>query len=483
MKKNILLLALFIVLTNKIIAQDNFKKPNIIFFLVDDLGWMDTEPYGSKFYETPNIKKLAQEGMLFTQAYAANPVCSPTRASIMSGKYPSNFQATNWFGAPQPDEELKNNKTKAKNPLLSAAYQEYLPLKEITIPEALKNGGYQTFFAGKWHLGETEDFWPEQQGFDINKGGYASGSPKSYFSPYKNPKLSDGPNGEHLPDRLATETNQFIEANSQKPFFAMLSFYSVHNPLAGRKDLLEKYQEKRKALGLKDEFSQEGKFKVRINQSHATYAAVVEGMDLAVGKVLQKLKELKLDDNTIIVFFSDNGGLAINEGTPTSNLPLRAGKGWLYEGGIREPLIIKWPNTIKAGSVNHTPVISNDFYATFLAAAKLPFMPKQHTGGTNILPLLQGETSKERALFWHYPHYSNQGGSPGSAIRKGDWKLIRWYESGKEELFNLKNDIGEQKNLVEQETKIAKSLAKKLDKWLKSEQALFPEKNPAYVVK
>ena len=476
MKKNILLLALFIVLTNKIIAQDNFKKPNIIFFLVDDLGWMDTEPYGSKFYETPNIKKLAQEGMLFTQAYAANPVCSPTRASIMSGKYPSNFQATNWFGAPQPDEELKNNKTKAKNPLLSAAYQEYLPLKEITIPEALKNGGYQTFFAGKWHLGETEDFWPEQQGFDINKGGYASGSPKSYFSPYKNPKLSDGPNGEHLPDRLAAETNQFIEANSQKPFFAMLSFYSVHNPLAGRKDLLEKYQEKRKALGLKDEFSQEGKFKVRINQSHATYAAVVEGMDLAVGKVLQKLKELKLDDNTIIVFFSDNGGLAINEGTPTSNLPLRAGKGWLYEGGIREPLIIKWPNTIKAGSVNHTPVISNDFYATFLAAAKLPFMPKQHTGGTNILPLLQGETSKERALFWHYPHYSNQGGSPGSAIRKGDWKLIRWYESGKEELFNLKNDIGEQKNLVEQETKIAKSLAKKLDKWLKSEQALFPEK-------
>ena len=205
--------------------------------------------------------------------------------------------------------------------------------------------------------------------------------------------------------------------------------------------------------------------------------------EILIKKVLQKLKELKLDDNTIIVFFSDNGGLAINEGTPTSNLPLRAGKGWLYEGGIREPLIIKWPNTIKAGSVNHTPVISNDFYATFLAAAKLPFMPKQHTGGTNILPLLQGETSKERALFWHYPHYSNQGGSPGSALRKGDWKLIRWYESGKEELFNLKNDIGEQKNLVEQETKIAKSLAKKLDKWLKSEQALFPEKNPAYVVK
>lgn len=483
MKKGILFLVLLSVLSVKIIAQDNFKKPNIIFFLVDDLGWADIEPNGSKFYETPNIKKLAQEGMLFTQAYAANPVCSPTRASILSGKYPTSIQATNWFGAPQPDEELANLKKRATNPLLSAAYQEHLPLQEFTLAEALKNGGYQTFFAGKWHLGETEDLWPEHQGFDINKGGYANGSPKSYFSPYNNPKLSDGPVGEHLPDRLAKETNQFIEANAQKPFFAYLSFYSVHNPLAGRKDLVEKYEAKRKALGLTDEFGKEGKFKARTNQSHATYAAVVEGMDLAVGKVLQKLKELKLDDNTIIVFFSDNGGLAINEGTPTSNLPLRAGKGWLYEGGIREPLIVKWPNTIKAGSVNQTPVISNDFYATFLAAAKLPLMPKQHTGSTNILPLLQGETLKERALLWHYPHYSNQGGSPGSAIRKGDWKLIRWYESGKEELFNLKNDIGEQKNLMEQEPKMAKSLVKQLDKWLKNERALFPDKNPAYVAK
>ncbi|HET8828056.1 MAG TPA: sulfatase [Pelobium sp.] len=463
------------------IAQESFKKPNIIFFLVDDLGWTDTEPYGSKFYETPNIKKLAQEGMLFTQAYAANPVCSPTRASILSGKYPSSIQATNWFGAPQPDEELANLKTKATNPLLSAAYQEHLPLKEITLAEALKKGGYKTFFAGKWHLGETEEFWPEHQGFDINKGGYSSGSPKSYFSPYKNPRLSDGPIGEHLPDRLATETNQFIEAHAKGPFFAVLSFYSVHNPLAGRKDLVEKYEAKRKTLGLDDEFGLEGKFKVRTNQSHATYAAVIEGMDLAVGKVLQKLKELNLEDNTIIVFFSDNGGLAINEGTPTSNLPLRAGKGWLYEGGIREPLIMKWPQVIKAGSKTQTPVISNDFYATFLAAAKLPLMPKQHTGSTNLLPLLKGEDLKERALFWHYPHYSNQGGSPGSAIRKGDWKLIIWYESGKEELFNLKHDIGEQNNLLSKKPKIAKSLGKELSKWLKKEKALFPEKNPAYV--
>jgi arylsulfatase A-like enzyme len=479
MKRNVFFTTLFSAFCLLAQAQES-AKPNIVFFLVDDLGWADTEPYGSKFYETPHIKKLAQEGMLFTQAYAANPVCSPTRASIMNGKYPSSIKATNWFGAPQPNEELANLKTKANNPLLSAAYHEDLPLKEVTIAEALKNGGYKTFFAGKWHLGETEEFWPEHQGFDINKGGYHSGSPKSYFSPYKNPRLSDGLVGEHLPDRLATETNQFIENHRQEPFFAVLSFYSVHNPLAGRKDLLEKYEAKKNALSLKDEFGKEGKFKVRLNQSHATYAAVVEGMDLAVGKVLQKLKELNLEDNTIIVFFSDNGGLAINEGTPTSNLPLRAGKGWLYEGGIREPLIIKWPQVIKAGTKTEIPVISNDFYATFLAAAKLPLIPKQHTGSSNLLPLLKGEDMKERALFWHYPHYSNQGGSPGSAIRKGDWKLIRWYETGKEELFNLKDDMGEQHNLLTKEPKITKSLGKALSKWLKSEKALFPTENPAY---
>ncbi|WP_051291299.1 sulfatase [Pedobacter glucosidilyticus] len=479
MKRNAIITALFSVFCLATQAQE-VAKPNIMFFLVDDLGWADTEPYGSKFYETPNIKKLAQDGLLFTQAYAANPVCSPTRASIMSGKYPSSIKATNWFGAPQPDEELANLKTKANNSLLSAAYHEDLPLKEVTIAEALKSAGYKTFFAGKWHLGETEDFWPEHQGFDINKGGYHSGSPKSYFSPYKNPRLTDGPVGEHLPDRLATETNQFIQANSKEPFFAVLSFYSVHNPLAGRKDLLEKYEAKKKAMGLKDEFGLEGKFKLRLNQSHATYAAVVEGMDLAVGKVMQKLKDLGLEDNTIIVFFSDNGGLAINEGTPTSNFPLRAGKGWLYEGGIREPLIVKWPKVIKAGSRTEIPVISNDFYATFLAAAKLPLMPKQHTGSTNLLPLLKGQHLKERTLFWHYPHYSNQGGSPGSAVRKGDWKLIRWYETGKEELFNLKDDISEQNNLLTKEPKIAKSLSKALNKWLKREKALFPTEYPAY---
>lgn len=474
------LLLLFWFFALKIAAQETSKKPNIIFFLADDLGWADLEPYGSTFYETPNLKKLAQEGMLFTQAYAANPVCSPTRASIFSGKYPTSIQATNWFGAPQPHAEGENPKTKFLHPLLSATYRESLPLDEITLPEALKKGGYKTFFAGKWHLGETEDLWPEHQGFDINKGGFSKGSPSSYFSPYKNPRLSDGPTREHLPDRLATETNRFMEANVHQPFFAFLSFYSVHNPLEGRKDLVQKYEAKRKALGLSDQFGKEGNFKVRTNQSHPTYAAVLEGMDLAVGKVLQKLKDLKLDENTIIIFFSDNGGLSINEGTPTSNLPLRAGKGWLYEGGIREPLLVRWPKVITAGSVNHNPVISNDFYATLLAASKLPAMPKQHTGSKSILPLWAGKTSKERSLFWHYPHYSNQGGSPGSAVRKGDWKLIHWYEGRIDELYNLKNDIGEQTNLIHQEPQLAKKLTKELNRWLKKEQALFPQKNPAY---
>jgi arylsulfatase A-like enzyme len=480
MKKFMLTFALISHFTIQIIAQEKDRKPNIIFFLVDDLGWADTEPYGSKFYETPNINKLAEEGMLFTQAYAASPVCSPTRASILTGKYPTNLQTTNWFGAPQPKAELENLETRYLHPLLSASYQENLPLTEITLAEALKSGGYKTFFAGKWHLGEKAEYWPEFQGFEINKGGFSKGSPSSYFSPYNNPRLTDGPIGEHLPDRLANETNKFIAEHTNEPFLAYLSFYSVHQPIAGTKDLVDKYEAKRKALGLKDEFDKEGDFKIRTNQSDVTYAAVVEGMDLAVGKVLQKLKELKLDDHTIIIFFSDNGGLAINEGTPTSNSPLRAGKGWLYEGGIREPLIIKWPEVIKAGSLNHTPVISIDFFATLLAATNIPLTPQSHISGLNILPLLKGESINERPLFWHYPHYSNQGGGPGSAIRKGDWKLIKWYENGKQELYNIKEDIGERKNMIDQEPKIARSLSKQLYKWLKDENALFPDRNPFF---
>lgn len=450
------------------------KKPNIVFFLVDDLGWTDIQPFGTTFYETPNINKLAKEGMRFTNAYAACPVCSPTRASIMAGKYPAGMQTTDWFGAAQPAEEAK--KKDYNRPLLPAPYKEYLPLEEKTIAEALKDGGYKTFFAGKWHLGETPDLWPEEQGFDINKGGNSKGNPgkDGYFSPYNNPRLEDGPKGEYLPMRLADETNKFIEANKDQPFFAYFSFYLVHTPLDAKQEQIEKYEQKKERLGLKDEFGDEGGKKVRITQNHTTYAAMVGALDSAVGNVLDKLEELNLDENTVIVFFSDNGGLSINEGAPTSNLPLRGGKGWMYEGGIREPLIIKYPALVKASTVNQTPVISNDFYPTLLQIAGLPLLPEQHTGGVSILPLLEQKKIKERSLFWHYPHYGNQGGSPASAIRNGDWKLIHWYENDRYELFNLKEDIGEKNNRLSSEPQKVKKLKSELARWLKQQGALFP---------
>lgn len=456
------------------------KKPNIVFFLVDDLGWADVEPNNSKtFYETPNITKLAKDGMKFTNAYAACPVCSPTRASIMTGKYPAGMHTTDWFGAAQPEEEAKKkNYTRL---LFPAPYQENLALKEETIAEALKAGGYKTFFAGKWHLGETPEFWPENQGFDVNKGGFSAGNPGKggYFSPYNNnPRLDAGPAGEYLPMRLAAETNKFIEDNKDQPFFAYFSFYNVHGPDDTTPELREKYTKKKDELGLKPEFGDEDGKKVRINQSDPTYAGMVEAVDIAVGRVVAKLKELNLYDNTIIVFFSDNGGLAINEGSPTSNLPLRGGKGWMYEGGIREPLIVTYPKLIQPNTINNTPVISTDFYPTFLQMAGLAPLPKQNTGGVSLLPLLEQKKLKHRCLFWHYPHYGNQGGSPASAVRDGDWKLIHWYENDRYELFNLKVDIGEQKNLMTSEPKKAKKLKKVLVKWLKHEDAYFPTKNP-----
>lgn len=461
-------------------AQSGTKKPNIVFFLVDDLGWTDVEPFGSTFYETPNIKSLAAESMRFTNAYAACPVCSPTRASIMTGKYPARLKATDWFGAAQPEEIINNPKKRADQPLLPAVYKEYLPLEETTIAEALKTGGYKTFFAGKWHLGEKEKFWPENQGFEINIGGFNAGHPKSYFSPYGNPRLKDGPEGEHLPGRLADETIKFIAQNKDNPFFAYFSFYSVHTPLQGRKDLIAKYAEKKQKQGLSDRFSEEGKSKLRVQQSNVTYAAMVDAMDAAVGKVVKSLKDEGLYDNTIIIFFSDNGGLSTAEGHPTSNLPLRAGKGWLYEGGIREPLLIRWPGKTRSNGISEQPVISTDFFPTLLNMAELPLIPTQHKDGKSLVPLLKGQKMAPRALFWHYPHYGNQGGSPGSAVREGDWKLIRWYEGNREELFNLKNDISEKNNLITQNLQVAARLRGKLDKWLQEQDASMPTKNPYY---
>lgn len=453
-------------------------RPNVVFFLVDDLGWRDLGAWGSTFYETPNADRLAREGMRFTSGYAACPVCSPTRASIMSGRYPARLKTTDYFGAAQPDKWKRNTR------LLPAAYLEQLPLEETTLAEAFKEGGYATFFAGKWHLG-PEGFWPENQGFDINRGGWSKGGPYGpgkYFVPYGNPRLEDGPEGEHLPDRLATETVKFIEANRDKPFFAYLSFYSVHTPLQSRPDLQAKYEKKAEAVKHDGpDWLPEGSREARQVQDHAVYAGMVEAMDAAVGKVLGALDRLGLAEKTVVCFMSDNGGLSTSEGSPTSNVPLRAGKGWLYEGGIREPWMVRWPGVTAPGSTCDHPVISTDFYPTLLEIAGLPPKPSQHLDGASIVPLLRQSGTPDRdAIFWHYPHYGNQGGAPGGAVRSGDWKLIEWYEDGKIELFNTREDIGEKTNLADREPERAKALLEKLRSWRKQVEAAMPTPNPAH---
>jgi arylsulfatase A-like enzyme/lysophospholipase L1-like esterase len=463
----------------KILVKNNVvTKPNIIFFLVDDLGWKDVGYNGSKYYETPNIDKLAKEGIKFTNAYAASTVCSPTRASIMTGKYPAGMKTTDWFGAPQP-EAAANDKNWSNKKLLPASYVENLPFEEVTIAEALKANGYKTFMAGKWHLGANEKYSPESQGFDINKGGYHKGHPGSYFSPYNNPKLSDGPVGEYLGDRVAAETVSFIEANKQNPFFTYVPFYEVHTPMQAKDSLIKKYQLKKDKLGLQDEFITrvDGK-KTRVSQCLPVYAAMVESMDAAVGIILNKIKQSGLEKNTIVVFFSDNGGLSTSEGTPTSNLPLRGGKGWLYEGGIREPAIIKYPKQIKKCSVSNMPIISNDFYPTLMQMAGLPLMPQQHTGGKSLTPLFENKKIEREAIYWHYPHYGNQGGSPSAAVRMGKWKLIAWYESNTAELFDLESDLGEQNNLATKYPDMKDKLWSMLRNWQKEQNASMPIINP-----
>ena len=447
-------------------------RPNFLFVLVDDLGWKDLGCYGSTFYDTPNSDRIAREGMRFTDAYAACPVCSPTRASIMTGKYPARVNLTDYIAG------------RRRGKLIPPDYLHYLPLEEVTIPEALKEAGYATFFAGKWHLGQSK-YWPEKQGFDVNKGGCERGGPyggKKYFSPYGNPRLKDGPPGEHLPDRLASEAARFIEANKTRPFLAYLAFYSVHTPLMARADLKRKYQAKAKTVRhTGPRFIPEGSRRARQVQDHAVYGGMVEAMDQAVGKVLGALDRLGLAGRTVVFFMSDNGGLSTSEGSPTSNVPLRAGKGWLYEGGIREPMMVRWPGVTRPGSICPTPVTSTDFYPTMLEMAGLPPRPRQHADGMSLVPLLK-QTGKlgRKAIYWHYPHYGNQGGSPGGAVRSGDWKLIEFYEDNHVELYNLRADIGEKTNLAAREPARAAELRKMLHDWRRSVGARMPKPNPGY---
>ncbi len=470
-----IILSAFILTSTLILSACSSQQqppPNFVFILVDDLGWADLGCYGSTFYETPNLDALAQEGVRFTNAYAANPVCSPTRAAIMTGKYPTRVNITDWI----PGNDPKDRK------LLGPQDLDHLPLEEITMAEAFQKQGYQTFFAGKWHLGD-EGYFPEQQGFAINKGGHHKGSPPGgYYSPYENPKLTDGPEGEYLTDRLTDESISFIENNKEQPFLLYLSFYTVHTPIQASKRHIEKFEAKAANLSQSEpELIKEHEGITRINQSRPDYASMLYAMDENVGRLLKKLKEAGLEENTVIIFTSDNGGLSTlpeNRNPPTSVKPLRAGKGWCYEGGIRVPLIIKAPDIIRSGTTSDVPVISHDFYPTMLSLAGFSPMPEQHQDGVNLLPLLKGEKSLEReALIWHYPHYHGSTWTPGAAIRMGDWKLIEFYDYGKTELYNLSNDIGEQNDLATTLPDKVKELKEKLLEIQEATEAKLPMEN------
>ncbi len=461
-------------------GSDDSVPPNILIIVADDLGYMDIGANNpGTFYETPAIDTLAARGMRFTQAYAASSVCSPTRYSLMTGRYPTRVAATDWFTG-----------TNAQT-FLPAELRDRMPLAEVTIAEALRPEGYATFFAGKWHLGPTAEYWPETQGFDVNAGGHERGGPYGpgrYFTPYGNPRLADGPEGEHLPARLAQETARFIENHRDQPFLAYLSFYSVHTPLMAPEPLVEKYRAKAGRLGLgeHEEFAEEeqvwpnsGVRQVRILQSHAVYAAMVEAMDRAVGVVLRSLEESGLADNTIVVFTSDNGGLATSEGHPTSNLPLRGGKGWLYEGGIREPFLVVWPGVVEPGSISDVPVISNDVLPTLLQVAGTTPPGDRPIDGVSLVPILKGSLAPAHdALFWHYPHYSNQGGFPGGAIRVGDWKLIERYEDGRVHLFNIVEDPGERHDVAAGNGAQVERLRSRLHGWYEEVGARFLRARP-----
>ncbi|MPZ20202.1 MAG: sulfatase-like hydrolase/transferase [Luteitalea sp.] len=467
------------------------ERPNIVFFLVDDLGYMDIGANNPQtFYETPHVDRLASEGLRFTTGYAVNPVCSPTRYSLMTGKYPTRVAATNFFTGTR------------EGWFKPAPLSDRMPLGEITLAEALRAVGYRTAFLGKWHLGPTEEYWPENQGFEINIGGHSAGAPsKGYFAPWNNPRLEDGPPNEHLTARLAEEAVGLLEELRDDPFLLYLSFYTVHTPLQAPEALVAKYRRKAAALPPVEEFADEEQVwpvdeprRVRVAQRHAVYAAMVETMDTAVGRVLAKLDELGLAENTVVVFLSDNGGLSTSEGAPTSNLPLRGGKGWLYEGGIREPWLVTWPGVTKPGSTSDVPVSTVDVYPTLLEIAGATEHGGTVVDGESLVPLLRhraidGSASAgalaNRPLYWHYPHYGNQGGFPGGAVRVGDWKLIERYEDGRAHLYNLADDIGERHDLAPKEPERVEELRDQLHAWYREVNAMFlqprqPWRPPAY---
>ncbi len=477
---------LFIVLTCSS-ARAAEDRPNVIIILADDLAWADVGCYGAKFHETPSLDRLAAEGMRFTNGYAAHMSCSPSRAALLTGRYPARLKITAFIPGPTLSGKY-----------LPGEMRMQLPFEEVTLAEVLKEAGYSTLFVGKWHLGDSP-FTPESQGFEVNIGGNRSGAPGGYFWPYGRDKkrkgyhsievpglAATGKKGEHLCDRLTSEALKLIETNKDKPFFLYLPFYDVHTPIQAKAPLIAKYKEKAKRMGLPEEkdaqFKQDGTVargtkpglrqnKARQEQNHPAYAAMVETMDTNVGRILDGLKEMNLEENTIVIFSSDNGGYP----PIASNLPFRGGKGWAYEGGVREPWLVKWPGVTKAGSVCDVPVIFTDIFPTVLDMIGQPLRPDLHLDGTSITSLLKGETEAlHDALFWHYPHYASYGCGPYSAIREGDWTLIEWLEDESVDLFNLVDDIAEQNNLADVHPKKVNDLRKKLHQWRKEVDANMP---------
>ena len=462
-------------------STEEKTAPNIVFILADDFCYHDMGNAGSLFNQTPNLDRLAAGSMVFTIGYAACQVCSPSRASIMTGQFPARHGITDWIGAPEGEDWRRMNRF---NMLLPAEYVHQLDTAYITMAEAFRAGGYATFFAGKWHLG-GEGSMPTDHGFDINIGGWSAGSPRGgYFSPYENPQLNNGPAGENLSMRLARETVSFIRSHKEdkggKPFFAFLCFYAVHSPIQTTKEKWRKYRDIADSMGIADHGFEMGAFlPIRQVQDNPVYAGLVEQMDDAIGEVLAALRESGLDENTIVVFTSDNGGVAAGDAYATSNLPLRAGKGYQYEGGIREPYFINVP-WMDPGRFDD-PVTGTDFYPTLLELAGLPPQPGEHLDGRSLVGLMEGGTLAERPLIWHYPHYGNQGGEPSSIIRKGDWKLIHYYEDGREELFNLADDPGEVNNVSSEKPRIVADLHDALFSYLEKVNARYPVPDPEYL--
>ncbi len=454
------------------------SRPNIVLILADDLGARDLSNEGSTYYESPHIDRIANMGMKFTRGYATCQVCSPSRASILTGKYPVNTVITTLIGDRSGVAWRAANRHDSHLP---PEYERNLRDSEQTLAEVLRDAGYRTFFAGKWHLG-SRGSWPTDHGFDINVGGWDAGSPRGgYFSPYRNPNLKDGPLGESLPVRLGRETAKFIEENRDQPFLAYLSFYSVHGPIQTTQPLWNKYRDKAAAAGLATErFQFDRRLAVRQVQDCPIYAGMIESMDDAVGIVLKKLADLKLMDNTIICFTSDNGGVSSGDAFSTSNLPLRGGKGRQWEGGIREPFYIYAPGVTRPGSLSAVPASGIDWYPTLLELAGVPVPTEQEVDGVSLVRVLRGGAIPDRPLYWHYPHYGNQGGEPSSILMEGDWKLIYYHEDQHYELYNITQDVGEQHDMVDAERDRARAMQARLQQWLAASPAKFPIKDPQF---